>query len=1341
MEKLRKLFILIVMISLILPTSAVMASGKAEADVSTVQFTILHTNDFHGNLEFNTPSDPGAARVADKINTIRTAKGAANVLLVDGGDEMQGTLLSNINKGVPTVAYYRTVGYDAVTFGNHEFDWGQTVLQARIDQAQAAAAGSEKPYSFLTSNIVLKGSAADCSSAGWDKPFGVEAYKVFTANGVKVAMIGVTTQEVPIITIASATNGLCFKDPSESIQHYYADMKANADVIVVLSHLGFEDGGYGYGGVTVYGDKTLAGKLNTAAKPVDLIIGGHSHTDSTAYTKVGNTYIAQAYKNGRVVGQFDVTYDTSTKAVTGATFTRNAVSVSGTEDATVKTLIDTFKADQAYKDIIGAPVGYTNVPITANYNGDSLMGYFVNDGVMGYLNTDANTTNDVDMVFNNAGGLRADITSASYPYLMTYGDLYKVLPFGNQTVVGTLTGAQVVELLNQSATLTKGALQPAGVRYKFYRYAKVLSADEAGEFATQAATPYTWAWGAYDIQVLNRTSGQYEAIDLTKTYKVATNDFLAPAGQDNFSTFKYMTNLTFWGDMIENVISYVKAQNPDAAHAYAGVLDGRITRDGDDSGGSIVPLTVLHHNDSHGNLMKTSYVGYTQLAAKIKIEKLYNPTRTILLSSGDNIQGDAMMYYYKSAPLGYSADGNMLPAELKTHPLIGAFNRIGYDAMVLGNHEFNYGNEIFKAVLRQATFPVLQANMTDDGRYGIADVPVKPYVETKRGDIKIAILGIGNHRIPNYELPSDILGLAFQNPVETAASLTPALRAKDDVVIALTHIGFTTDPKSVEIDNNVDTYLAQQVGGIDAIIGGHSHTDPTKGSDPYKYLPSMIKSPTNPVILNQAYRYNSYLGRVIIGLKAKAADGSASAGYDVVTRAGDNIKVNLTDAEDTDTKTFLTPYDTQFTTYKNQVIGTTTTPIDAVKAYTEETNGANQQADAAVWQLNQQNYQVDFHLSGAMANKAIAAAATPASPVNLTINDMFTLMPYENSLVVLRMNGPQIKAVLERAYRNYYYYKYVPGYGGYSYYTTCNLDTNFGNQLAYLEKPDPANPAVPLLPDGDNVLYMKYGSKYVDFNDAFTYYTVSTVNYLAAGSCNYNDNGVSLWPLDQMVASTKNFVRDSVINYVTAKGSDSPVIEGRMQFLTTLPAPIATSLNPDQVAPFTTKKPFILEVHGANFTATSKVIWTVNGVATELPTTYLSSSTLTAQISRKAIKAALGRAGSLATQITVQTAAGTTTPLTFTLVKKNGKPVLTSLSFTSVKVKSAAFDMVLTGENFAFDSYVLINGKKYVPVFVDENHLAVPFTAKMLAKVKTYSIKVVTPNGGSSKSLKFKVLK
>ncbi len=148
------------------------------------------------------------------------------------------------------------------------------------------------------------------------------------------------------------------------------------------------------------------------------------------------------------------------------------------------------------------------------------------------------------------------------------------------------------------------------------------------------------------------------------------------------------------------------------------------------------------------------------------------------------------------------------------------------------------------------------------------------------------------------------------------------------------------------------------------------------------------------------------------------------------------------------------------------------------------------------------------------------------------------------------MNGPQLKAVLERAYRNYYYYKYVPGYGGYSYYTTCMIDTNQGGNILYSD----ANRSYRT---GRTFVGLVFNGKAVDFTDASTYYKVSTVNYLAAGSCNFNDGGVSLWPLNQIVNDTQYYVRDAVIDYITAMGTVSPKIEGRLVFADSQ-APVVT---------------------------------------------------------------------------------------------------------------------------------------------------------------------------------------
>ena len=367
-----------------------------------------------------------------------------------------------------------------------------------------------------------------------------------------------------------------------------------------------------------------------------------------------------------------------------------------------------------------------------------------------------------------------------------------------------------------------------------------------------------------------------------------------------------MKNITYWGDMLNAVNAYVAANYGTPATAYKGpngdgTLDGRIVRDGNDAGGSIVPVTILHHNDSHGNLVKGTYVGYTQLATLIKQERLHNPTRTLLLNGGDSIQGDAMSYYFKSAPLGYAADGTPLAVDLQEQPLIAAFNAMGYDAMTLGNHEFNFGSAIFKAVMGQATFPVLGANVADSGAYGLADVGVEPYVEKTLGaeGIKVAILGITNHRVPNYELPSNIPGLTFSDPLAKAQELSTALRGSNDALVALTHIGFTENAASVEVDKNVDTNMAKTVTGLDAIVGSHSHTDPSKqtaASGDYKYLPTIVAGPDGSrVVINQAYRYNNTLGEVVLGMRAKAG-----GGYEVVSNTGRYLTVTTSTAEDAD---------------------------------------------------------------------------------------------------------------------------------------------------------------------------------------------------------------------------------------------------------------------------------------------------------------------------------------------------------------------------------------------------------------------------------------------------------
>ena len=428
-------------------------------------------------------------------------------------------------------------------------------------------------------------------------------------------------------------------------------------------------------------------------------------------------------------------------------------------------------------------------------------------------------------------------------------------------------------------------------------------------------------------------------------------------------------------------------------------------------------------------------------------------------------------------------------------------------------------------MLGQLEFPLLGTiNLDDDGSYGFINENVQDYVNLEVDGLKVTVFGLTNPRVYRYELPTNIPGLTFYSGLEKGFEAVPQILADEspDLLVGLTHMGYS--PDGDEIDS--DVLLAEGVAGIDVIIGGHSHTllDPAV----------MVASDINPdgTLIAQARRYATYLGQVNVGF----------IGGEIVLREGFLIPAGETglDAELGD---LLQSYVEALDAYTSTEIGETTAPIDAVTAYTEETSGANVQADSAVYELTANGISVDFHLSGAMSNRVVAEGATPANPVTLTVDDMYTLMPYENSLLVLSMNGPQIKEVLERSYRNWWWYTTDPGnWGGYSHYTTCMLTTDAGNVITYTGD-------LATEPDGNNVDSLTLNGVAVDFTDAGTYYDVSTVNYLAAGSCNFNNAGVTIWPLDQIVADTQFYVRDSVIDYISAQtGPIAPAVEGRLVF-------------------------------------------------------------------------------------------------------------------------------------------------------------------------------------------------
>ncbi len=662
---------------------------------------------------------------------------------------------------------------------------------------------------------------------------------------------------------------------------------------------------------------------------------------------------------------------------------------------------------------------------------------------------------------------------AALPYIVTRQAVAESLSADSAYLV-TLTGAQIQALLDQ-AVAEDAPIYGSGLTW--YRYRDVE--QDAG--------------GAYGIEVNG------VPLEREQLYSVAVSDLDAGAQR---------VALPYTVDAA--VSDYVVAQAPldagDVGPARVQALDKVVT--------------ILHTNDTHGNWAAGTYKdrtnGMVYLASLVEDERALNPN-TLLLDAGDTFQGNSFAYFFKDA------DEN---------PIAGGMNLMGYDAMVPGNHEYNFGPATFANMLGQLDFPILgKANVEDDGSYGFINDNMKEYITMTVDGLDVAIFGLTNAYVTNYEFPDTIPGLSFHPATETVRSLVPAIEnAEDpDLLIGLTHVGYDVQRG----EEGSDEQIAQVVAGIDVLLGGHTHTPIT---------PSVtITSAVNPTgtLVAQTERYALFLGKVNVGFTGNITDG-----YEIAMREGYLIPAGVADAPEPALSTYLQPFLDQIDVYNSTAIGQTAVPIDAQEAFTEETNGANLQTDAAVWELEQKGVDVDFHLSGAMSDKMVGDGATATDPVTLTRGDMFNLMPYENLLVVMQMNGPQIKTILERSYRNYWWYKYNPDghYGGYSHYATCMLDINAGGEITYRD-------TYPAMPNGNNVASLVIDGQSVNFDDAETYYNVSSVNYVAAGSCNFSDNSNTLWPINQMVTVTQLYVRDSVIHYIEAQsGVISPEIEGRLVF-------------------------------------------------------------------------------------------------------------------------------------------------------------------------------------------------
>jgi 2',3'-cyclic-nucleotide 2'-phosphodiesterase/3'-nucleotidase len=491
--------------------------------------TVLSTNDFHGQLEPKTVSGTlagGAAYNMTYINQYK-AQNPKGTILVDDGDIMQGTPISNLTKGASVIDVFNHMGYVASSFGNHEFDWGQSVLQDRVAQAQ---------FSWLSCNIFKAGTN--------ERPSWIKPYTIIQAKGLKIGLIGATTLETPSIVMAGNLAGLEFRDPAPIINQLAQQLRASGvNVIIVLAHMG---------GTQDATTKVITGEVATLAQNltgVDYIVSGHSHTNIAGTANF--IPITQAYSSGTALGVAKLRVDRLNNKLFSYDLSVITTYNAGiTPDPEIAALVQYYK--DAIAPIVNQVLGTITGPITRTQNtaGESALGNLIADSQRWKTGT--------QIAFMNPGGIRADLVGTSYPKNVTWGDLYTIQPFDNELVTMELTGAQIAALLEQQWPPTQTAtrtLQISGIKYSY------KPTNPPGS------------------RIVSLTLEDGTPIDPATKYTVVCNEFIATGG-DKFTVFLQGTNVqrTAIRDLTA-FIDYIlwKFGTPPANTPITAAIEGRIT--------------------------------------------------------------------------------------------------------------------------------------------------------------------------------------------------------------------------------------------------------------------------------------------------------------------------------------------------------------------------------------------------------------------------------------------------------------------------------------------------------------------------------------------------------------------------------------------------------------------------------------------------------------------------------------------------------------------------------------------------------------------------------------------
>ncbi|MCH6264273.1 bifunctional metallophosphatase/5'-nucleotidase [Neobacillus citreus] len=463
-------------------------------DKSNYTLTIMHTNDTHAHLD----------NIARRITAIKQVREAhPSSLLLDAGDVFSGTLYFNKYEGLADLEFMNLAGYDAMTFGNHEFDKGTATLANFVKEAG---------FPFVSANV-------DFKKDGNISPYfndeiknnpkrNGEIYKgiIKKVNGERIGIFGLTTAETA--DISSPGPDVAFQNYLEEAKQAVKSFKEKGvNKIIALTHIGYDDGG---------GDNDLT--LAKEVDGIDVIVGGHTHTklEQPVVVDAGKepTVIVQANEYSKFLGTLDVQFDKKGKIISSGGKLVDLSQVP--EDPEAAQILET-KYKPAVVEMQKTVIGKTTVDLIGGNpparTVETNLGNLITDGML----AKAKTINpDTVIAFQNGGGIRATVPAGN----ITLANVFEIMPFGNSLGIMKLTGAEIKEALEISVKDVPkafgGFLQVSGLKFTYD------SSQQAGQRVKSVE--------------VKEDGVNYVLVDPNKTYVVATNTFTAKGG-DGFTVF------------------------------------------------------------------------------------------------------------------------------------------------------------------------------------------------------------------------------------------------------------------------------------------------------------------------------------------------------------------------------------------------------------------------------------------------------------------------------------------------------------------------------------------------------------------------------------------------------------------------------------------------------------------------------------------------------------------------------------------------------------------------------------------------------------------------------------